>query len=332
MTGPPTLRTFTAATLDELRRDADDFDRAVAVTPGIDRFCSSSAWVLAADAALMGERDPWIWRSGAGWIAMAKADRPGGRYVEPLELAWGLACPIVGPDPATLVDRALAVAAADPDWDALLLAGIAGSGSHAWALRQGLRPGWRLGRGPATARYVASLDGGVDGFLGRRSRNFRKGLRADQRAAAARGMTWEDVAVTADTATAALERVLAVERLSWKGRSGAGIDQGAMRAFYEHMIGPLAARGAARLLVARVDERDAAFILGGVFAGEYRGLQFSYDADLRDLGLGNLGQLAQIERLVAEGVHTYDLGTAMEYKERWAEIVVETALLVVARH
>lgn len=326
---PPAL--FAPCTLDELRRDADAFDRAVAATPEIDRFCSASAWVLAADAALMGERTPWVWRAEHGWIACAKASRGGGRYVEPLELAWGLACPIVGADPAALVEELLAIATGDPDWDALLLAGITAEGAHARALRRGLRPGWRLGRGPTTARYVASLDGGVDGFLGRRSRNFRKGLRADQRVAAARGVRFEEVAVTAATADACLARILAIEARSWKGRSGAGIDQGVMRAFYEHMIGPLAARGAARLLIAIVDERDAAFILGGVFAGEYRGLQFSYDADLRDLGLGNLGQLAQITRLVEEGVHTYDLGTAMDYKERWAEIVVETALLVVAR-
>jgi hypothetical protein len=35
---------------------ADDFDREVPVTPEIDRFCSSSAWILAAAAALMPPR------------------------------------------------------------------------------------------------------------------------------------------------------------------------------------------------------------------------------------------------------------------------------------
>lgn len=340
MTAPPrhpiepaaVVAGFEPASLDELRDDAETFDAAVAETPAIDRFCSSSAWILAADAALMGERTPWIWRSDAGWIATARATRPGGRYLEPLELAWGLACPIVGADPALMVEGLLALASADADWDALLLAGVSPGGAHARALRHHLRPGWRLGRGPATTRYVASLEGGVDGFLSRRSRNFRKGLRADQRAAAARGLVFEAVDVTAVGAPACLARILAIEARSWKGRSGVGIDQGLMRAFYEHMLGPLAARGAARLLVGRVDDRDVAFILGGVFAGEYRGLQFSYDADERALGLGNLGQLAQIERLVEERVLTYDLGTAMEYKERWAETVVETSLLVVARH
>ena len=71
--------------------------------------------------------------------------------------------------------------------------------------------------------------------------------------------------------------------------------------------------------------------VGGVFAGEYRGLQFSFDDAFRWLGLGNLLQLRQIEALCSEGVELYDLGTAMPYKERWAEQVVETRLLVIAR-
>ena len=74
-----------------------------------------------------------------------------------------------------------------------------------------------------------------------------------------------------------------------------------------------------------------AFILGGVFAGEYRGLQFSFDAEYRHHALGNLLQLQQIEALCEEGNEVYDLGTAMPYKERWAETVVETRLLVIAR-
>jgi hypothetical protein len=74
-----------------------------------------------------------------------------------------------------------------------------------------------------------------------------------------------------------------------------------MRAFYEHMVGPLAAAGRLRLMIGRADDADVAFILGGVFAGEYRGLQFSHDARYRALGLGNVSQLAQIEALCRGG-------------------------------
>ena len=47
-------------TLAELVDRSAAFDRAVAATPGIDRFCSSAPWVVAAHHALMGEREPWV--------------------------------------------------------------------------------------------------------------------------------------------------------------------------------------------------------------------------------------------------------------------------------
>ncbi len=325
------MTAFAPITLAELVDRAAAFDRAVAVTPGIDRFCSSVPWVVAAHHALMGDREPWLGTVDDGWVALARAQRPGGRYLEPLELAWGLACPLIGPDPVVVVEGLMAGLAVEPDWDLALLAGIVTGGAHHRALRAGLRPGWRLGVGPSTERYVASLDGGVDGFLARRSRNFRKAVRADQRQAAAAGISFTPVEITAGDALACLDRVVAIERQSWKGEAGVGVDQGPMQAFYRHMITPLAATGRARLMIAQHDGVDVAFILGGVFAGEYRGLQFSHVARYRPYGLGNVAQLAQIERLVAEGVHTYDLGTAMDYKARWAEQVVATTLYAIAR-
>ena len=315
-------------------RDApDEFDAAVAVSPGIDRFCSSSAWILAAHDALMGERTPWLWRTEHGWLALARRSRSdGGVVLEPLELAWGLASPLIGARPVALARELLAVAAGDAGWDAMLLAGLVEDGPADRALIGGLPAGWRWGRGTPTQRYVASLDGGVDGYLGRRSRNLRKALRVGDRAAAAAGLSF--VVVTPRTAPEiddALRRIVGIERRSWKGQGGVGIDQGPMLAFYQRMTHALAPRGRMRLIVCRHHGRDIAFILGGVFAGEYRGLQFSFDNTYRHHGLGNLLQLRQIEALCEEDIGVYDLGTAMPYKERWAETVVETRLLVIAR-
>src|SRR5262245_3205631 len=108
--------------LDELAREADAFDAAVARTPAIDRFCSSSAWVLAAHDALMGPREPWVLRGEGGWVATAIAERHSGvMYVEPLELAWGLACPIIG-DPRAVAPGFIRAAAARRDWNIMLLA------------------------------------------------------------------------------------------------------------------------------------------------------------------------------------------------------------------
>jgi CelD/BcsL family acetyltransferase involved in cellulose biosynthesis len=82
---------------------------------------------------------------------------------------------------------------------------------------------------------------------------------------------------------------------------------------------------------ARYRDEDVGYVLGAVFAGEYRGLQFSYDDSLRRFGIGSLLQLAQIEALCEEGVARYDLGTEMDYKRRWAEAILQTEMYVLVR-
>ncbi|HUQ08601.1 MAG TPA: GNAT family N-acetyltransferase [Kofleriaceae bacterium] len=318
--------------LDELRASAGAFDDVVAATSDIDYFCSSSAWVLPAHDALMGERLPWIVRGDTGWGAFAIARRGDGRFLEPLELSWGLACPLVGRDPDALAEAFVAAAAANRTWDGMLLAGLAPGGAMERALVRAMPSTWRKGHGAESARDVARLDGGLDGFLSRRSRNFRKALRASERDCEREGITFEELVVRdVPAADAAMARIVAIENRSWKGMAGVGVDQGAMHDFYAAMVRLMAPRGQMRLVMARRGEEDVGFVLGGVFAGVYRGLQFSHDVTLRHLSLGNVLQRQQIERLAAEGVLGYDLGSTMEYKQRWSDGPFVTRLLVVLR-
>jgi hypothetical protein len=315
----------------ELRSAADDFDRVVLDTPGIDRFCSSSAWVLSAAEAIMPERRPFAFRGTDGWFAAAMSQHPSGLVcVEPLELAWGLASPIVGA-PA-VVDEVVALLSSTTGWQVALLAGVVAGSPLAVALDHTLPATWERRLGQPTIRHVASLEGGVDGFLGRRSRDFRKALRRARRRAADRGVEIATIEpATRDAADALFERVIDVERRSWKAEQGVGLSDHAFADFYRRMAGRLAERDRLRAVVARHDGRDVAYALGAVFGGEYRGLQFSYDAALADLSLGSLCQVEQIERLCEENVVAYDLGTDMDYKRRWAERRVETQLVVVVR-
>jgi hypothetical protein len=89
---------------------------------------------------------------------------------------------------------------------------------------------------------------------------------------------FESVRATPDWAAALYARQ-AVEARSWKAREGVGISAGPMRAFYQLMLPRLCARGQQRTLFARLGELDIGYVLGAVFEGEYRGLQFSYDAE-----------------------------------------------------
>src|SRR3954464_10665241 len=89
----------------DLAAVADDFDLEVAATPEIDRFCSSSAWILAAAAALMPPRAAAPYRGAGGYFAARRGAPPAGfPYIEPVELAWGLASPLVGRDPVPLAE------------------------------------------------------------------------------------------------------------------------------------------------------------------------------------------------------------------------------------
>ncbi len=316
----------------DLAACADDFDREVAATPAIDRFCSTSAWVLSAAAALMPPRSDFSFRGQHGYFAAMRGVHPAGfPYVEPIELAWGLASPLIGRDPQALVGEVVAVLAARRDWQLAIISGITADGPHRRALDHALPPRWERRRGTPTARHVASLEGGLDGFLARRSRELRKSIRKSLRAAATADVTFEAVRGTEATAAALYERIQTIEQRSWKSRDGVGISAGPMRAFYGAMMPRLCARGQQRTVFARIADRDVGYILGAVFEGEYRGLQFSYDDDRAALGLGGLLQYHQIVELCAEGVGRYDLGTEMDYKRRWAEDVMETEMLVLVR-
>jgi hypothetical protein len=317
----------------DLAAVADDFDREVAVTPEIDRFCSSSAWILAAAAALMPPRAPASYRGADGYFAAMRGVHPAGfPYIEPVELAWGLASPLIGRDPLPLVEAVVATLAARRDWQLTIVTGLTAHGPQRRALEHAVPARWERRAGTPTVRHVASLDGGVDGFLSRRSRELRKSLRKALRAAAAAGVQFESVrAATADDAPGLYERIQRVEADSWKAREGVGISAGPMRAFYEHMLPRLCARGHHRLVFARAGDRDVGYILGAVFEGEYRGLQFSYADEFAHLGIGGLLQYHQVVELCDDGIGRYDLGTEMDYKRRWAEEVMETEMLVLVR-
>ncbi|MGE0401485.1 MAG: GNAT family N-acetyltransferase [Kofleriaceae bacterium] len=316
----------------DLAACADDFDREIAQTPAIDRFCSSSAWILAASSALMPPRAAFSFRGEHGYFAAARGVHPAGfPYIEPIELAWGLASPLAGRDAAGLAEETVALLAQRRDWQLAILAGMTGDGPQRRALEKALPPRWERRRGTPTIRHVASLEGGVEGFLSRRSRELRKSIRKSLRAATEAGVTFEAVRVAPAEASALYDRIQAVEHNSWKARDNVGISQGPMRAFYGAMLPRLCQLGQQRTMFARLGGRDIGYILGAVFDGEYRGLQFSYDDDYAQFGLGGLLQYHQIVALCDEGMSRYDLGTEMDYKRRWAEEIMETEMLVLVR-
>ena len=143
----------------ELSTVADDFDHEVVVTPGIDRFCSASAWILAAAAALMPPRVAFSFRGKTGYFAAMRGVHPAGfPYIEPVELAWGLASPLVGADPDALVAEVVPLLVARRDWQLAIFAGLSADG---------------LLRSAKSARSASCRAGGSGGAARRRSATSR---------------------------------------------------------------------------------------------------------------------------------------------------------------
>ncbi len=312
----------------QLEAEAHAWDALVAVTEGVDRFCSGSDWILPARIAFAPQARPFVAFTPDAAVALMRIDAEGGHEVAvPLEAGWGLACPFAGADPLAqvdLLDAMLDDARRPPD--ALFLSGIERGGPLFDGLVRRFSGRCRLGLGPPSGRRSTSIEGGVEGFLGRRSAKFRAGLRRAARKAGEDGFFFE-YRDHFQSAPAIAARLMSIERRSWKGRSEQGVSSGPPRLFYEEMVRRFVDRGALRVVFARYGDEDVAFCFGGVLGEAYRGLQVSFVQGYEAWSPGNLAQLEMIRGLASEGVRTYHLGMEMPYKARWAEEGLETITL-----
>ncbi len=323
--------------IENLDAEAERFDRAVSASADVDVFCSGSAFVQSAFLGLQPGRTSRAFRVGdAGYLAFAEreisigADPRVRRLWEPYEAMWGLACPLVGVSAEPLCAALIAqleearIAAGAP---LVLVCGLPREGARIRAVVQALSFGHRLQPSNATARCVASLEGGLDGFFARRSPAVRRALRRAQRDAEHAGLRVEHHRPSADEVATLYARAVALDDVSWKGRAEVGLRGSGLHAFYAEMLPRLARERALRMLFVVDGDTDVAYLFGGVLGASFRGLQFAFRAGREAQSLGNVAQLAAITALCDEGMTRYDLGVAADYKHKWAESLVETTSL-----
>ncbi len=322
---------MTWLSLDELDAQADDFDDHVQRTPEIDTFCSSSSWVLPAARSAAPNQRALIRRTDAGFVALLSLNVGHGLIgAVPLEFGWGLAAPFAGEDPDRLVGLLARMwTDASPRVNVLILSGLQVDGVWWRAITRRFIDRYRIGLGEICDRRIASLQGGLDGFLSRRSGKFRANLRRAEKRRLEQGV--EVDYQPAVPVSEIYDRILRVEEQSWKGRVGEGFNEGIGRDFYERILSRLSKRGQLRVLFLTQEGRDVAFVFGALVGAHYRGLQVSFIDDKTELSLGNLAQYQLIQRLISEGALRYDLGTDMDYKARWAEEIMSTRQIIVLR-
>ena len=297
----------------------------------LDRYCSSPYWGVPLCKAFQGDGELFVYRSSSENFAVF-CERPvqGGVLVLPADGMWLLGTPILSSRPASMLGDLIRYWAANPHPSGLrqILIGGVYPESRLIATRFWERlGGWEL---ESSQRMVASLQGGFEGFMSRRSKNFRSRLRRTVKAAEKEGVEVDFMPGQADREACfqLMERVFEVEADCWKGQKGQGINTGGMRLFYEEMLPRLAAHGRLRGLFLRQEGQDVAYLFGALFDGYFRGLQFSYRST-HDAGLGNVCQYHMLQSLVEEGCSDYDLGQGMKYKTRWSEQHIESRSFVV---
>jgi CelD/BcsL family acetyltransferase involved in cellulose biosynthesis len=315
--------------VDSLESLDDAFDQAALSTPGIASYCSSRDWAIAASDHLHPGREPWVVERDGSWLALTHGHHPQvGPYLQPLEGDWGFCAPVLGPNASANVQLLSAgLRHWERQWQVALLHGL--DVNTADLVSTALQGRYRVVVRDGIRCRVASLEGGVDGFLSRRSSRFRRNLRRDRRRTDTLGVDYETNKVT-DGVDALMARILAVEARSWKTTAGQSVlASRRYRAFYINVLERAAARGGARAAFARVGGKDVAYVFGAVLADGYRGFQLGFDAEWADLGVGNQVQLALIEALCDENIISYDLGMEMPYKARWAENLLPLRTVVV---
>lgn len=322
--------------LDTFIAQRQAYDEAVLNTTRIDPYCSSSNWIIPAhEATFKPERDLILHCDGSYLVLCQVQVENWGQVWVPFEASWALASPAVGSHTFRLWREFARILRQDRDaWDGVFLCGMPTVGSLWKQCVSALDFGLSMYKNQTWLRCIASLEGGPDGYLSRRSAKFRKNLRRTLRRAEQADIQMVDLPEprSEEAALQLLERAVSIEQHSWKGQLISGILHPEMYAFYRRMFLLLAQTGGLRFSVAQHQGRDIGYVFGGVFGTRYRGLQFSFDDSYRAYSIGSVMQWHTIARCCAEGLWIYDLGMEMDYKYAWSEETLTTGGLVINKH
>jgi len=292
------------------------WNRAVRAEDHGDPFCCRTEWQLSFHETFAPSRQLHLHATDSSVIAFAERQTEHVTVLEPIDCNWLFASPLLGPDAVPLLCERMASMPKSP----VLISGVLPDSARLDELIRTFAHRCEILLVATETACIASLDGGLDGYLSRRSAKLRRGVRSALRKAQAMGVTFERHAPT-DIATSdrVYERILAVEQLSWKGIGRCGMAEPPSSTFYRVMLRRLCAARGGRVMFARHDGEDIGFILGCVGSGVYRGQQFSFVDEWRPHSIGNLLQFEQLRWLCEENVPRYDMGPLMDYKRHWTE-------------
>lgn len=293
-----------------------------------DPFCCSPDWNLAYQQLFYPQSRIFWLSEGDSLVFLCEHlnNGPNEIILTPLEDGWLFGQPLLGENAAMLLYRAISAlrsiyAGVEP---LVILSGIQENTADARKLVASMAREFQFFRYRHSRQGCASLAGGIDGWLSRRSANHRAKLRKALRRATAAGIQFERcIPSNGEEARAVFARMLAVEHKSWKGRDHCGMAETPSKEFYSRLIARLAEDKGALVIFARHEDQDIGFIFGGITGEIYRGQQFSYITEWSAFSVGNILQYEKVLWLCEKGITRYDMGPVtgerMGYKHHWTE-------------
>ncbi len=299
-------------------------NRAAASTEHGDPLCCRNEWQLSYFEAFTPKFTLLFRQRGSSVLAFC--DRrfdDGKRVLMPIDSSWSYGAPLLGLDPVPMLVDLLREPEMQAEPPCIWISGLTPRGYRQLQLTTNFRQTHSIllvESDPKVVQCSASLVGGYDSYLSRRTGHFRRRLRAAEHAAHGMGVRFERVVPRNEAeARATFARMLAVELQSWKGLGNCGMEEPRPRSFYERMMVRQARIGAGRIVFARHEDQDIGFIFGGVANGYYRGQQFSFVDTWRPHSIGNLLQQDSLRWICEESVFHFGMGPLMDYKKRWTE-------------
>ena len=284
------------------------------------KFCSGLPWQCAALHNLSGlmfgiqnSKSRFIVERDGNWLVFVERNE---NVFFPFESAWMFGCPLIGTAQEVVELLIEAGREAMNEMIGFVIGGIGEGSDLDNELRKRRNLFDRFDEFSGTDCMTIDCSGGLDEYLSRRSRSFRKSIRQMKEV---EDLEIEDA--SAESPGRVFERIVRIQSLSYKSDSLGGdiFSEPRYQQFYRDLYDRLHAQGHIRTLFARIAGEDAAYIMGGVAGKIYRGFQMTYDEQYRALALGNRLQLENIRRSAEEGIVHYDLGMHSPYKERWAD-------------
>lgn len=227
-------------------------------------------------------------------------------------------------DPDTVAALVTALLAIEVPWDCFRMARLLEANPLVEALTTALaaagRPYLRRQGVPA---YVLDLPTSFDAYLHARSAKFRNHLRRVSRKLDEAGRVEVHRLRAEDDLDAAFDRLLDVERDSWKHAHGTAISAvDHQTGFYHDLMRGACDDGRLHLQWLTLDGRPIAYNLGYLTAAGYHYLKTSYVDDLRTHGPATVLRAHLVESLIADGVPRLDFpGDPYQWEAQWTETV-----------